>query len=176
MFSLVLCLNAGCSWPQESGVSEAVRTRAAQPPLQQEGVLHLHHPGHIHIGGAVLCPLCYPVWSHSEQRSAPRRLPDLRCHHGDSTGHRGQRTGGVCFPYCPGTIMLRSLFHRGVLTVLFLCMCPPVCRSLWTQASGRSSTMCLCGVLSAATSPSCWPCTVRASSGSFPISSTLSVS
>lgn len=51
--------------------------------------------------------------------------------------------------------------------------CASVRRSLSTQASGRSSTMCVCGALWAPTSPSCSPCTVSRSSGSFPISSTL---
>lgn len=84
---------AGCSRSQKSGVSEVVRARAAQPPLQQEGVLHLHQPRHLHLSGAFLCALRCAVRCHSEQRGAPCRLPDIRSHNGDSSGYCCQCTG-----------------------------------------------------------------------------------
>lgn len=167
--------SVGCSWPEKFRVSQTVRARAAQPPFQQERVLHLHRSGHLHVSGAVFCPLCCPVRRHSEHRRAPRRLPDLCGHHGNRPGHCGQCTGErvqcgfdhSAQPQCLAIACTSILFY------LCMCVCVRWCRSLLTQASGLLSTTCLCGGLWAPTSPSCSLCTVRPCSWSFPISSTL---
>lgn len=83
----------GCSRSEESGISQAVRAWAAQPPLQQKRVLHLHRSGHLHLSGAVLCSIRRAVRCHSEQRSAAGRLPELCGHNSNSPGYSGQCAG-----------------------------------------------------------------------------------